>query len=114
MIGFILTRYASHKSLTSVTSLFYILHFCKRLFETLFVHTFSHATMPIKNVFKNCIYYCGYGCLNGYVNRDVYMDQLFKNNKESIILSCLFIGACTTEVLNGYCHLYLRLLRHGK
>lgn len=37
--------------------------------------------MPIKNVFKNCIYYGLYGCLNGYFNRDIFFDELFKNNK---------------------------------
>lgn len=33
------------------------LHYAKRLLETLFVHRFSHATMPIFNLLKNCSYY---------------------------------------------------------
>lgn len=32
-------------------------HYAKRLFETLFVHRFSHGTMPMKNLFRNCAYY---------------------------------------------------------
>jgi very-long-chain enoyl-CoA reductase len=34
-----------------------VLHYAKRLLETLFVHRFSHATMPIFSLFKNCAYY---------------------------------------------------------
>ena len=36
------------------------LHYAKRLFETFFVHKFSHGTMPLTNLFKNCTYYWGY------------------------------------------------------
>uniref|UniRef100_A0A0A9YK63 very-long-chain enoyl-CoA reductase n=1 Tax=Lygus hesperus TaxID=30085 RepID=A0A0A9YK63_LYGHE len=32
-------------------------HYAKRLFETVFIHRFSHGTMPIMNLFKNCSYY---------------------------------------------------------
>ncbi|CAG9796571.1 unnamed protein product [Diatraea saccharalis] len=32
-------------------------HYAKRLLETLFVHRFSHGTMPLSNLFRNCAYY---------------------------------------------------------
>lgn len=34
-----------------------MMHFVKRELETVFVHRFSHATMPFRNLFKNCAHY---------------------------------------------------------
>ncbi|KAH7935204.1 hypothetical protein HPB52_004792 [Rhipicephalus sanguineus] len=49
------------------------LHYVKRLLETLFVHRFSHGTMPITNLFKNCSYYWLFGLYIGYyVNHPLY------------------------------------------
>lgn len=48
-------------------------HYVKRLLETLFVHRFSHGTMPITNLFKNCSYYWLFGLYIGYyVNHPLY------------------------------------------
>ena len=44
-------------SLTSVTYWMVMLHFLKREYETVFVHRFSHGTMPFRNVFKNSAHY---------------------------------------------------------
>lgn len=33
------------------------LHFVKREFETIFIHRFSAATMPLRNIFKNSAHY---------------------------------------------------------
>lgn len=49
------------------------IHYVKRLLETLFVHRFSHGTMPIANLFKNCSYYWLFGLYIGYyVNHPLY------------------------------------------
>lgn len=42
------------------------LHFLKREYETVFIHKFSRATMPLSNLFKNCVYYWSFGAVIGY------------------------------------------------
>lgn len=54
------------------------LHYSKRIFETIFVHRFSHSTMPIKNLFINCSYYWGFAFYIGYfVNHPLYTEPFF-------------------------------------
>ncbi|CAB0003511.1 unnamed protein product [Nesidiocoris tenuis] len=48
-------------------------HYAKRLFETVFIHRFSHGTMPIMNLFKNCSYYWLFTLYVAYhVNHPLY------------------------------------------
>lgn len=50
----------------SIAAACYTIHYVKRLYETLFVHRFSHATMPLMNLFKNCAYYWGFTAYVAY------------------------------------------------
>lgn len=55
-------------------------HYAKRLLETVFVHRFSHATMPIMNIFRNSAYYWGFAALVAYfVNHPLYTPPCFGN-----------------------------------
>uniref|UniRef100_A0A669R906 Uncharacterized protein n=1 Tax=Phasianus colchicus TaxID=9054 RepID=A0A669R906_PHACC len=48
-------------------------HYIKRLIETIFVHRFSHGTMPLRNIVKNCLYYWGFAAwLAYYINHPLY------------------------------------------
>ncbi|KAF3703358.1 Very-long-chain enoyl-CoA reductase [Channa argus] len=48
-------------------------HYLKRLIETIFVHRFSHGTMPLRTIVRNCAYYWGFsGWLAYYINHPLY------------------------------------------
>lgn len=124
-------RYGSAKGaasldpqLKSVVFVMVMGHYLKREFETLFVHKFTLATMPLFNVFKNSFHYwvlngaialgyLGYGfalkdCCYRKVLRFLHLDNLQT-------LVALFV---LSETWNGYIHLRLRLFgdeqrKHG-
>jgi very-long-chain enoyl-CoA reductase len=81
-------------------------HYLKRELETLFVHRFSHGTMPLFNIFKNSGYYWGFGALCGYfVNHPLYTDPPLMQ----VYVACAFF--VLFELGNLICHIMLRNLR---
>eukprot|EP01089_Gocevia_fonbrunei_P014952 TRINITY_DN424_c0_g1_i2.p1 TRINITY_DN424_c0_g1~~TRINITY_DN424_c0_g1_i2.p1 ORF type:complete len:168 (+),score=25.13 TRINITY_DN424_c0_g1_i2:126-629(+) len=84
-----------------------MIHFVKRELETLFVHRFSHGTMPLFNLFKNSSYYWGAAALVGYfVNHPLYTSpECTTQIYGSVVAFIIF------EICNGICHLMLRNLR---
>ena len=83
-------------------------HYVKRLLETLFVHRFSHATMPIFNLFKNCSYYWGFAFFVGYfVNHPLYSAPLMGDAQVYVGLALFLLS----ELGNLSIHLALRDLR---
>jgi very-long-chain enoyl-CoA reductase len=83
-------------------------HYAKRLFETQFIHRFSHGTMPIGNLFKNCSYYWGFAMFMSYfVNHPHYTPALLGPVQSYLGL----IGFIVCELGNFSIHLLLRNLR---
>ncbi|KYM83205.1 Trans-2,3-enoyl-CoA reductase [Atta colombica] len=82
------------------------IHYVKRLLETIFVHRFSHATMPLRNLFKNCSYYWLFAMYVAYhTNHPLYTaPSKFQFHIGSIIFVLCELG-------NLSIHLALRNLR---
>ena len=84
----------------------YIVHYAKRLLETIFVHRFSHSTMPIRNLFKNCAYYWGFTAFVSYhVNHPLFTSP-------GMLQVCIALAAFVVcELGNFSVHIALRNLR---
>lgn len=110
-MGFLLFIKPECNNWIKIATCMWMFHFSKRSFEAVFVHTYSHKTIPVFSVmdnscFKNCIYYWIFAFLISYSiisNREKVQITNLK-----IIYIVLFI---VSELLNFYCHIKLRLLR---
>jgi very-long-chain enoyl-CoA reductase len=84
-------------------------HYTKRILESIFVHSFSRSTMPLKNLFINCAYYwILYGVICGY---SVFNENYQGGDERSIfryLFAFLFLSA---ELKNLKCHLILKKLK---
>jgi very-long-chain enoyl-CoA reductase len=88
------------------------LHYSKRELETEFVHRFSNATMPIRNLPKNCFHYWVLGGV--FVAYPLYSPKfapIFGQIKNPAIIGTLMVFWALSEISNLVTHVILRNLR---
>ena len=76
---------AMYSPVANIAAVCWTGHYLKRILETIFVHHFSNATMPIGNLFKNCSYYWGFAA---YVSYNIN-HPLFTPPKETLVHTAL-------------------------
>ncbi|CAI2174492.1 20717_t:CDS:2 [Funneliformis geosporum] len=102
-----------HSKMQTIAYYMIMAHFIKREIETLFVHRFSHGTMPFTNVFKNSFHYHALSGVNlaywvyGPWNATGSLDG---KREDWLIWTCvgIFVWA---QISNFYTHIILRNLR---
>ncbi|KRX53660.1 Very-long-chain enoyl-CoA reductase [Trichinella sp. T9] len=82
------------------------LHYVKRVCETLYVHRFSHSTMPLRNLFKNCAYYWGFAAFVGF-----HVNHPFYTEPKAAIAMIGLVGFLLAELGNYSIHAALSNLR---
>lgn len=97
---------SKYSTVVDVAAICWSVHYAKRLLETLFVHRFSHATMPLRNLFKNCSYYWLFAMYVAYhVNHPLFTAP----SKLQFYIGATMFALC--ELGNLSIHLALRNLR---
>lgn len=88
-----------------------VLHFLKREYETVFVHRFSNATMPARNIFKNSAHYwalAGFNIAYWVFRPDA---PAATSDPNPVLLYAGLALFVFSEVANFNTHLVLRNLR---
>ncbi|XP_036801588.1 very-long-chain enoyl-CoA reductase isoform X2 [Oncorhynchus mykiss] len=64
---------SSSNSVVTLACACHTCHYIKRLIETVFVHRFSHGTVPLRTTVRSCVYYWTFSAwLAFYINHPLY------------------------------------------
>lgn len=112
-------QHVEHTQTQKIAMYWAVLHFVKRLYETVAVHKFSSATMPLFNIFKNSSHYW---ILSGFnlsfflygAPKSGWLKYIFHvNNFSDNIVYLLAALGLFAELSNFKTHLTLSNLRSG-
>ncbi|XP_034634141.1 very-long-chain enoyl-CoA reductase-like isoform X4 [Trachemys scripta elegans] len=79
-------------------------HYIKRLIETIFVHRFSHGTMPLRSIIKNCFYYWGFAAwLAYYINHPLYTPPSYGQKQINFAVIMFLVGAWISFTIMTQC-----------
>ena len=96
----------SHCLAQKLATAYWCFHYAKRIYETYFVHKFSHGTMPITNLYKNCSYYWSFAAVVSYfINHPLYTSP-----SETRVITGLVL-ALVCQYFNFSSHVILTNLR---
>ena len=102
------TQFKNYLRVVHIAAICHSFHFLKRLLETRFVHRFSHATMPLRNLFRNAGYYTLFGAWMGYyINHPKYTPPMYGDVQIFAALACFIF----CELGNFSIHIALKNLR---
>jgi len=101
-------KLSAHHPVVNTALICWSVHYAKRLLETIFVHRFSHQTMPLRNLFKNCSYYWGFAAFVAYfTNHPLYTPPAW--GQQQFLGGLALFAIC--ELGNLSIHVALRDLR---
>lgn len=98
---------SAHNDVQILACICYVGHYVKRVLETIFIHRFSKATMPIGNLVKNCTYYWGFSALISYFTNHPLYTEPSTNTQVYIGFSVYMLG----ELGNLSTHLAFKNMR---
>jgi len=85
---------------------YWCFHYFKRIAETFLVHSFSHATMPVFNLFRNCSYYWGFAAAVSY-----FVNHPDFTSPDELRVRVAFACAMLCQLANLKTHITLANLR---
>ena len=95
-----------HCEAQTLACAYWSFHYAKRIYETYYVHTFSHGTMPRGNLIKNCSYYwLSAAGISYFINHPLYTSPPVYR------VALGFAVACVCQYFNYDSHVRLAKLR---